>query len=78
MDGMFTQAAMDQDEVENEPALRARTGAFGNFHDSAWSRREGEAPAAAPSTWVVGAAEGTWMRPPSAAPTTLCACSCAR
>jgi RNA polymerase primary sigma factor len=52
MDGMFTQAAMDQDEVENEPALRARTGAFGNFHDGSWSRREGETPAAAPSAWV--------------------------
>ena len=52
MDGMFTQAAMDQDEVENEPSLRARTGAFGNFHDGSWNRRDGETPAAAPSTWV--------------------------
>jgi RNA polymerase primary sigma factor len=52
MDGMFTQAAMDQDEVENEPALRARTGAFENFQDGAWGRRDGETPAAAPSSWV--------------------------
>ncbi|WP_237182589.1 RNA polymerase sigma factor RpoD [Roseomonas marmotae] len=43
---------MDQDEVENEPALRARTGAFENFHDGAWGRREGDTPAAAPSNWV--------------------------
>jgi RNA polymerase primary sigma factor len=58
MDGMFTQAAMDQDEVENEPTLRARTGSYENFHEGAWGRREGDTPAEAPSRWVGEEDEG--------------------
>ncbi|MFC7554488.1 sigma-70 factor domain-containing protein [Pseudoroseomonas wenyumeiae] len=49
---------MDQDEVENEPTLRARTGSYENFHEGAWGRREGDTPAEAPSRWVGEEGEG--------------------